>query len=181
MVAYDIQEGRMTLDHFRPTTQQPQSTADYTRTNLEVFAKDIHPMDQIELHKQTGEMVYSTLADKRLLAHRLQNSLHNIAAQLELEKASSLAKDNRIKSFEEIIIELGHDPTDPKGVQALIKKKDKDIAALRKQLKLPPSRHPQTAEIIQKSSEEELMDLVLKMNEQLKETEKELDNMIQSR
>jgi len=46
-------------------------------------------MDQIELHKKTGEMVYSTLADKTLLAHKLQNSLHNTTAQLELEKASS--------------------------------------------------------------------------------------------
>ena len=105
MAAYDIQEGKMTLSHFRPTMQQPQSAADYIRTNLEVLSKDIHPMDQIELHKQTGEMVYSTLADKTLLAHRLQNSLHNTSAQLELEKASSMAKDNRIKSLEEIIIE----------------------------------------------------------------------------
>lgn len=122
----------MTLSHFRPTMQQPQSVADYIRTNLEFFSKDIHPMDQIELHKQTGEMVYSTLANKTLLAHRLQNYLHNIAAQLELEKASSQAKDNRIKSLEEIIIELGHDPNDPKGVEALMKKKDEDIATLRK-------------------------------------------------
>jgi len=49
-----------------------------------------------------------------------------------LEKASSLAKDNRIKSLEEIIIELGHDPKDAKGIKALIKKKEGDIAALRK-------------------------------------------------
>jgi len=46
--------------------------------------------------------------------------------------ASSLAKDNRIKSLEEIIIELGHDPKDPKGIQELIKKKEDDIAALRR-------------------------------------------------
>jgi len=51
---------------------------------------------------------------------------------LELEKASSQAKDNRIKSLEEIIIELGHDPSDPKGMQALMKKKEEDIAALKK-------------------------------------------------
>jgi len=59
-----------------------------------------------------------------------------------LGKASSLAKDNRIKSLEEIIIELGHDPKDAKGIKTLIKKKEEDIAALRKQLKLPPSSHP---------------------------------------
>jgi len=116
MAAYDIQEGEITLSHFKPTTQQPQSAADYIRTNLGVLAKDIHPVDQIELHKQTGEMMYSTLAEKEILAHRLQNSLHNSIAQLKLEKASSQAKDNKIKSLEEIIIELGHDPNDPKGV-----------------------------------------------------------------
>ena len=110
---------------------------------MEVLAKYIHPMDQIELHKQTREMVYSTLVDKTLLAHRLKNSLQHTYAQLELEKASSQAKDNRIKSLEEIIIELGHDPQDPKGIQALIKKKEEDIAALKRQLKLPATLHPQ--------------------------------------
>lgn len=89
MSAYDIQEQKMTLSHFKPTMQQPQTAVDYIRTNLEIFARDIHPLDQIELHRQTGEMLYSTLADKTLLAHQLQNSLHNTAAQLELEKASS--------------------------------------------------------------------------------------------
>ena len=93
-------------------------------------------------------MVYSTLANKALLAHKLQNSLHNTSAQLELEKASSLAKDNRIKSLEEIIIELGHDPKDAKGIKALIKKEE-DIAALKKQLKLPITMHPQTTEVSQ--------------------------------
>lgn len=72
-------------------------------------------------------MVYSTLTDKSMLAHKLQNSLNNTFAQLDLEKASSLAKDNRIKSLEEIIIELEHYPKDAKGIKAL---------------KLPPSMHP---------------------------------------
>ena len=114
-------------------------------------------MGHIELHKQTGEMVYSTLADKTLLAHRLQNSLHNTSAQLELEKASSMDKDNRIKSLEEIIMELGHDPNDPKGMQALIKKKEEDIVALRKQLRLPPTIHPQTTEVAQQKEEEDVV------------------------
>jgi len=59
----------MILTHFKPKVQQPQFAANYIRTNLEVLAKYIHPMDQIELHKQTGEMVYATLADKAMLAH----------------------------------------------------------------------------------------------------------------
>ena len=102
----------MILSHFKPKVQQPESVADYIRTNLEVLAKDIHPMDQIELHKQMGEMVYATLADKAMLAYQLKESLSNTFAQLDLENISSLAKGNRIKTLEEIIIELGNNPKD---------------------------------------------------------------------
>ena len=77
-------------------------------------------------------MVYSTLTDKAMLAHQLQSSLDNKIVQFHWEKASSLAKDNRNKTLEEIIMELGHDPQDDKGVKALIKKKEEDIVALRK-------------------------------------------------
>lgn len=175
MSAYDIAEAKMTLSHFKPTMQQPQSAADYIRMNLEVFAKDIHPMDQIELHKQTGEMVYSTLVDKTLQAHRLQNSLHNSGVQLELDKASSQAKDNRIKSLEEIIIELGHDPNDPKGVQALIKKKDEDIEALRKMVKLPPTLHLQTKGVAQQRKDQDVVAMLLALHKRLVETEGALE------
>ena len=46
-------------------------------------------------------------------------------------------------------MELGHDPKDPKGIQALIKKKEEDIAALRRQLRLLATLHPQTTEMAQ--------------------------------
>ncbi len=127
-------------------------------------------MDQIELHKQTGEMVYSTLADKAMLAHKLQNSLKKTFTQLDLEKPSSQAKDNRIKSLEDIIIGLGHDPKDAKGIKALIKKKEEDISTLRKQLKLPSTMHPETADVVQQKLEEDMMDLLMRMNERLSET-----------
>ena len=87
-------------------------------------------------------MVYSTLADKAMLAHKLQNSLNNTSAQLDFEKASSLAKYNRIKYLEEIIIELGHDPKEIKATEQLIKKKNDDIATLKKPLKIPQRQHP---------------------------------------
>jgi len=51
MYSYDIKEGKMLMWYFKPKVQQSQWAADYIRTNLEVLAKDIHPLDQIELHK----------------------------------------------------------------------------------------------------------------------------------
>jgi len=126
-------------------------------------------------------MVYFTLADKAIFAHRLLNSLHNTSTQLELEKASSQAKDNRIKSLEEIIIELGHDPNDPKGVQALIKEKEEDIAALKKQLRLPPTIHPQTTEVAQQKEEEDAVSFLMRMHKRLIETESALEASLQGR
>lgn len=76
---------------------------------------------------------------------------------------------------------MGHNPKDFKGIEALIKKKDDDIAALRKKLKLPASRHPQTEEVIKKNLEEEMMELLLKMNEKLTETKKELEQALKDK
>ena len=107
--------------------------------------------------------------------------MNNTSAQLDLDKASSLAKENRIKSLEEIIIELGHDPKDAKGIKALMKNKEEDIAALRKQLKLPPSMHPQTTEVVQQKSEEDMMDLLMKLNERLTDTEQALEKALKEK
>jgi len=148
---------------------------------MQVLAKDIHPMDQIELHKHTGEMVYATLADKATLAHELKESLKNTNTQLDLEKMSSQAKDNRIKTLEEIIIDLGLDPKDPKGVRALMKKKDVDIATLKKRLRLPPTEHPQTAELVQQKEAQDTLDLLMKMNQRVIQMEEELERVAQSK
>jgi len=69
--AFDIKEGKMQMSFLEPTVQQPRSMADYLKTEFEFLAKDIHPIDQIEIHKQIGEMVYSTLTNKVITAHQL--------------------------------------------------------------------------------------------------------------
>ena len=174
MSAFDVDEGKLTMSHFIPTALQPQSTADYLRTNLEVLAKDIHPMDKIELHKQTGEMVYAALADKTLENYKLTSSLNATASQLELERASSQAKDNRIRSLEEIIVEIGHNPNDIKGIQEILKLRDADMAALRKKVKLPATIHPQTDEVAQQRMEKDATDLLIAIYMQLQQTQEKL-------
>lgn len=124
MGAYDFKEEKIILSNFKLKIPQPQTVVDYIKTSLEVLSKDIDMMDKIELHKQTCGMVYATLADKAMLAHQLTESLKNTNTQLDLERMSSSAKDNRIKTLEEIIMDLGHDPKkDAKAIQALIRKK----------------------------------------------------------
>lgn len=169
----------MQVSFIQPTVQQPRAPTDYKKVGFEVLARDIHPVDQIEFHKKAREMIYSTLTGKSIVVHQLQSSLNNISAQYQLEQASSQAKDNRIKSLEDLIIEMGHDPNDIKTIEELIKKKKKDISSLKKPLKIPFLHHPQTQEVLQSQTQHEyLMDLVLKLNDQLKSTKKELEALI---
>ena len=62
-------------------------------------------------------MIYSTMTNKVMTLHKLQGSLDNIIAQYKLQKASSQVEDNIIKSLEDLLIELGHDPNDVKAAE----------------------------------------------------------------
>ena len=75
MSTFDIKTGKMQMTFMQPTVQQPKSSADYKKTDFEVLARDVHPIDQIEFHKQVGEMIYSTMTNKEMIVHKLQSSL----------------------------------------------------------------------------------------------------------
>jgi hypothetical protein len=90
----------------------------------------------MDMKRQIVEMIYSTLTNTTMIASKLQVSLTNIQSQLKIEKISSLAKDNKIKSLEELVLKIGYDLASVKEAEEFIKKKNVDITSLRKQLKL---------------------------------------------
>jgi hypothetical protein len=84
-------------------------------------------------------MVFYTLAHASTSTYKLQVSLNNVQTKLKLEKISSFAKDNIIKTLEELVLKIGYDPANVKEAEEMIKKKNVDIASLRKKLKLLPT------------------------------------------
>jgi hypothetical protein len=102
----------------------------------------VHPADQMDMHRQTWEMIFSTLENTSLTAAKLQVSLNNVQSQLKLEKISSLAKDNKIKSLEEMVLKIGYDPSNVKETEELLKKKNINISSLSKQIKLLATKDP---------------------------------------
>jgi hypothetical protein len=99
-------------------------------------------------------------------------SLNNIQSQLKLEKISSLAKDNKIKSLEELVLKIGYDPTNVKAAEELLKKKNVDIESLRKQLKLPATEDSQAKEVVEtEGHKEEMLKLIMEQNAQIREME----------
>jgi hypothetical protein len=107
-----------------------------------------------------------------MTATKLQVLLNNVQTQLKLEKVSSFAKDKKIKSLEELVLKIGYDPTNIKGAEELIKKKNADIDSLRKQLKIYATEDPWAKEIAEtEGQKEEMLKLIMEKNAQIKEME----------
>jgi len=102
--AFDLKTRKTQMTFLQPTVQHPKSSTDYKKREFEVLAKNVHLIDQIEFHKQAWEMIYSTMTNNSMSVQKLQNDLENITTQFKLEKASSQAKDNKIKSLEDLVI-----------------------------------------------------------------------------
>jgi hypothetical protein len=150
MSAFDTEKGRIHMAFLQAQVPDPKVITDYKRATFEFQTKDVHPADQMDLHKQTGEMVFHTLAHASASAAKLQVSLNNAQTQLKSEE--------------------------------MIKKKNADIAALRKQLKLPPTEDSRAKEIAEKEGEkDEMLKLLMEQNAQLKEMEAEMERLLKQK
>jgi hypothetical protein len=109
-------------------------------------------------------------------------SLNNVQTQLKLEKISSFEKDNRIKTLEELVLKIGYDPSNVKEVEEMIKKKNVDIASLRKQLKFLPTEDSQEKEIAEKEGEkDEMLKPLMEQKAQLKEMDAEMEKLLKEK
>jgi hypothetical protein len=180
--AFDMEKGRMHMAFLQAQIPHPKTTFDYKKSSFEFDVKEVHPTDQIDMHRKTGEMIFSTLTKTSLTASKLQVSLNNFQSQLKLEKISSLAKDNKIKSLEELVLKIGYDPSNVKATEELPKKKNTDITSLRKQLKLLATEDSQAKEMAESEGhKEEMLKLIMEQNAQIKEMEVELDKLVKEK
>lgn len=111
----DIEKSEFKLAFLEPKVYAPKVVGNYKIFILSFNTKQIDPIDRIDLHRQTSEMNYSSLTSYASYVSKLQNSLNNTLAKLKKENNSSVAKDVRIKSVEDLVIKLG---LYPKNVDA---------------------------------------------------------------
>jgi hypothetical protein len=180
--AFDTEKGRMHMTFLQAQVPHPKEITDYKRSTFEFDTKEVHPTDQMDLHRQTGEIVFSTLANASTTVAKLQVSLNNVQTQLKMNKVSSFAKDNRIKSLEEMVLKIGYDPSNVKVAEELLKKKNANIASLRKQLKLSATKDSQAKEMAEtEGQKEKMLKLIMEQNAQIKEMEAELERLVKKR
>ena len=136
----------MHMSFLEAQTLEPKTPLDYKQTSFEFDVKNVHPIDQLEMHKKIGEMISSYLTNTSMNLFKKQVALSNAQSQLKMERISSLSKDTKIKSLEDLVIKIGYDTSDTKAAEEVIKKKELDIAALKKKLKLPTTHDTLTKE-----------------------------------
>ena len=71
----------------------PKTAVDYKKTSFEFDIKDVHHVDQMNMHRQIGDMIFSNLTNTSMTYSNLPLSLTNIQSQLSIENISSLAKE----------------------------------------------------------------------------------------
>jgi hypothetical protein len=99
LFSFDTTKGRMHMEFLWAQVPHPKKTSYYKKESFEFDVKEAHPIDQMDMHRQIGDMIFSTLTNTSLTAAKLQVSLNNVQSQLKLENISSLEKDNKIKSL----------------------------------------------------------------------------------
>lgn len=109
--AFDYSNNKMMMSFLQPTTSAPKTVSDYKKVDLEVDTDNIHELDQIEFQRHTSEMLYSVVATKEMSDNKLQNTIINMQDQMKMDKASIYAKDLRIKALEELVLQVGYDPS----------------------------------------------------------------------
>lgn len=117
-----------------------------------------------------------------MFTSRLYASLNNTQSQQKLERISSLAKDTRIKSLEDLVIKSRYNPKYVKEEEVLVKSKDIDIVTLRKQLKLSTIENPQVEEAGEmEKQKEDIFQIVIEQKSQIREMEVELEKLIREK
>jgi hypothetical protein len=87
---------------------------------MRVNLGDIHPMDMIELHQHTSDMLYRGVLQSSTSEWKMKNMVIKIGKQLKQERVANKANRIQINELERRIISLGAYPKNLTTVGDLI-------------------------------------------------------------
>jgi len=124
-------------------------------------------------------MISSSLTHTTMSLSKLQVILANTQSELKLEKISLLAKDTKIKYLEYLVLKMGYDPSNINAAEELVRKKNVELLALRKQLKISASEDPMTKDIEEtKTQKYDMIKLIMEQNPQIKQMEEKMEKLV---
>jgi hypothetical protein len=74
-------------------------TRENKRTNITFDLNDLHPIDKMDLHRQTREMINKDIITTTLGMKKLQVMKDKLTSQLKYQKLLNQIRKSRIKSW----------------------------------------------------------------------------------
>ena len=108
---------------------------------MEVKLDKISVPDKIQLHKQTGDVIYSNLLHAVMKINKLQSRVDKMEVHLKHEKVEKKANLIQIKKLQGEVLSLGTEPDNMQVTKRLLEEKDNTIQVLKKNLKVPNAEH----------------------------------------
>ena len=122
--------------------------SDKKMSEMEVRLDKISVPDKIQLHKKTGDIIYSDLLHAMMRVNKLQVLVDKLEVRLKHEKVENKANAIQIKKLQEDIISLGNERDNTQEIKRLLEEKDNALQLLKKRLKIPSTEHVQSSELL---------------------------------
>ena len=114
-------------------------------SEMEVKLDKFSVLDKIQLHKQTGDVIYSDLLHAIVKVDRLHSLVDKMEVQLKHAKVENKANLIQIKKLQGDIISLGTEPNNVQATKKLLEEKDNTIQVLKNKLKVHNTQHGQSS------------------------------------
>ena len=111
--------------------------SDKKMSKMEVILDKISVPDKIQLHKQTGDIIYSDLLHAMMRVNKLQILVDKLEIQLKHEKVENKANAIQIKKLQADIISSGNERDNTQAIRRLLEEKENALQVLKKRLKIP--------------------------------------------
>ena len=122
--------------------------SDKKMSEMEVRLDKISVPDKIQLHKQTGDIIYSDLLHAMMRVNKLQVLVDKLEVQLKNEKFENKANSIQIKNLQVDIISSGNETSNTQAIKRLLEEKDNAFQVLKKKMKIPSTEHVQSSELL---------------------------------
>jgi hypothetical protein len=129
LVVVDYEKGRLNI-----VVMEPREKKKVTWVSSDLNA--VHPLDKMDLHRKTREMLNRDVMIVNLGIKKLEVVNEKLRKQLKNEKLGNRSKQTREEELEQWVMDFGANPNDVAFVQALVKTNETKIQALKKRLKI---------------------------------------------
>lgn len=120
LYSMDLERNKLKLSFSLSSSLTVSSSSSFKIVNLIVDSKQIPIPDRINLHRQTGDLIYNYLHKTSSFASKVEALLEKVVNQLKLEKSNSIALTTQNEELKKLVVKVGLNPKYRSDVHKLL-------------------------------------------------------------